>query len=181
MAISSIGGGGFSQRGLGTSGLDGGAFGANGGASTPQSSSQGLEQDQGTTADAAGLSAEAQESSGAASDPGGDRSQMLTEKLKQDLEAVAQAQQGGGGDSGIAVSQLKETYEKGKSLGEIDQVDSTVKDQAEQVLGIQGGGGDATSTEPGSSGSGSGSGSGSAEASYDKGVKSGLDALLGAG
>ena len=193
MAISSIGvGGGFQKALGGNAGVGSGTEGAqveSGGADIAQSlnglQAQGGLQTQDTsgladqTQDVAGISTEAQESSGAQAVSGqGSRAEQLTQALKDGLQAVETAQQGGG-DASTALSELKQTYEQGEESQQIDQVDSEVKSQTEEALGLKGqSGGDQAQASAGADASGDGQNS-EEQATYSSGVKASLDNLLG--
>ncbi len=141
------------------------------------------------SSDTAGISQEAEEASGSqgASGSAGNRAEELTAKLKESLEAIASAKESGG-DAQAAVTELQETYKQGESDGQLEGVETDVKDQTEQVLGIKSGGtaGSATSADgtaavgEANAGSETSSGGQQGAESYSSGVKSGLDALLGA-
>ena len=111
-------------------------------AQTSEASSQGVsDQAVSGASDSSGISQEAQEASGSQAAQGSlsGRAEQLTAKLKESLEAITSAQESGG-DTSTAVASLKETYQSGESNGGLDGVETDVKDQTEQILGIKSGG-----------------------------------------
>lgn len=114
------------------------------------------------------VSPEAQQASGSQAASGNSSVQNLVEQLRSEVESIKS-----GGAEADSKTSLNDTYQKVSSSGQLAQVDSQTRTDAENILGIssQGSG---RQTQ-----GGTGSTQGSGQPTYSSGVENSLNNLLG--